>query len=234
MEELSVVYIFYEHTREELKKHLNLWSSYSQSIREKTKFILVDDGSTTNEAFYWGFNFDINLEIYKITQDIHWNGPGARNLGCFMAKAEWVYFSDFDYVLPEKSVEWMLNTPLSPDVIYMPTVVTNRGKPKGKHLGCFLINRDLYWAVGGFEEDFAGSYGYDDAVFLASQLREYTKKEGDFEVIEFKEASTKLDRHKIARKNPLLSIAKDPRWGLSPISRRHLRFTWEPVFKHEI
>jgi len=64
---------------------------------KKLHFILIDDCSDSKADLK--INFPINLTLLRITDNIPWNQPGAKNLGFKFAKIDWIFTSDIDHVL---------------------------------------------------------------------------------------------------------------------------------------
>lgn len=236
---LSLIYPYYENSEEVMATHINRWSAYSETIRKNLYIIIVDDCSPNPLLEDLFKNTKLNIECYRILQDIRWNVPGAKNLASFMCNTDWMFHSYLDYLLPEETIQWFFSTELDEKKVYWPTIYTFQGKPKGRHLTCMFIHRDTFWDVGGYDEDFAGSYGYDDTVLLAVQLKHIPKVHlQDIKILDYTGVAGirgRGQKHEMIGKNLILNFAKDPQYeGLSKISRRHLRFPWSPVFRKRI
>ena len=124
--------------------------------------IIVDDGIKTPLDCIWA-------EIYRIEQDIPWNQPAANNLGFSKIKDdETVLRMDIDHWIELK------------DLLILPKVKENtiikfkrlRHDPDGttKELqaanNIYLTKASTIKTIGGYNEDFCGSYGYDDKELL--------------------------------------------------------------------
>lgn len=148
------------------------WRKWPQNLKDRFRVVLVDDGSPTTPAGSVARPDGLpELEIYRVGPDIPWNQHGARNLGAHVAHDGWLLLTDMDHVLCESSATALFERlgELDPSTIYMldrieadtgnPTLDRN-GNPK-PHPNSFVLTRDLYWTIGGYDEDFCGIYGTD-------------------------------------------------------------------------
>jgi hypothetical protein len=126
------------------------------------------------------------IDLYRIQVDIPWNRGGARNLGTYQAQTDWVVHVDIDHVLSADSAKRLLEFQADPHRWYRFERYRNgradetRRKDKipdevayGKihpHIDSYLCTRDLYWAAGGYNEDFSGCLG-GGSPFLAELER---------------------------------------------------------------
>lgn len=149
------------------------WLVWPARLKRRLSVIIVDDGSPEGHAV------DVErpkglpaLSIYRVLKDIPWHQHGARNLGAHVAQG-WMLLTDMDHVLPEESAAALLAAidegELDPASIYMldrieadsglPTLGKD-GKPK-PHPNSFVVTRETFWTIGGYDEDFTGVYGTD-------------------------------------------------------------------------
>ena len=129
---------------EHLHRHIDAWRTYPDIPKQ-----IIDDGSKEPPQ--------ADVPIYRIQEDIAWNIPGARNLGAAVCPTEWILFCDMDQTFSKESIDQLCNTRLERGKFYS---FTRIGRPRT--CGTMLVNRLDYWAVGGYDEDFAGFYGYND------------------------------------------------------------------------
>lgn len=169
-----------------LVEQLRAWEQYPEGV----SIILVDDGSPepalpiidplASPALRQ------RLSLYRIDVDIPWNRGGARNLGTHQAATDWVLHVDIDHVLPPASACALLV--FNPDRWRWYRFVRDRKgradetRRKDKipedveygrihpHIDSYLCTRDLYWAAGGYNEDFSGCLG-GGSPFLAEMER---------------------------------------------------------------
>lgn len=159
---------------EMLKRQLVEWENYPRNV----KIILVDDGSPepaedilANSAL----SVRERIELYRVTVDIPWNREGARNLGAERCNTDWLVHIDIDHVLPATSAIALERFKAKSNQWYrFPRFRQGRAdetrmkddlprdakfgeiKP---HIDSYLIERGVYWSVGGYNEDFAGCLG---------------------------------------------------------------------------
>jgi glycosyltransferase involved in cell wall biosynthesis len=129
-------------------------------LSSRIEFLLVDDGSP--EPAILAPNSPINLTLVRVKENIPWNQPGARNLGLKLAEGDWVIASDIDHILPAEGLRQVLSLNKDRGTVYFFERTVEGGLAKNPHPNSFLISRQTFWEVGGYDEDFCGHYGYDD------------------------------------------------------------------------
>ncbi len=156
-----------------------VWAAWSDEIKERIEIILVDDGSPAGHAV------DVPrpdglpaISIYRVTEDRPWHQHAARNLGAHIAPDGWLLLTDMDHVLEQEPARVLLKMirleKLNEDSIYMLARIEadTRLPTKGEngtlkpHPNSFVVTKDMYWQIGGYDEDFCGVYG-TDALFKA-------------------------------------------------------------------
>lgn len=208
-----------------LSRHIEEWDQYSHEVKSKVQFILIDDGSTVPLTVS---KCDINLEVYRIEKDIPWNVTGARNIGFCMARTEYVFTSDMDALFPRESAKKLIeNLPVvnNHTIYWFPRVDRKGNFEKDRHLFTIMINKQLYWKIGGMDEDFAGQWGYEDLDFLR-RVSNYDTGLIPAHVVNYKDfddASTTTISRKITNE----SLGRDKKSGIVPLSRQYLRFPWK-------
>ncbi len=120
--------------------------------------IIVDDGSKTPLDCKWA-------EVYRIEQDIPWNQPAANNLGFSKIKDdETVLRMDIDHWI---ELDDLLNLPeIEENTIMKFKRFRHDADGSIKELkpanNIYLTKASTIKRIGGYNEDFCGSYGYDD------------------------------------------------------------------------
>jgi glycosyltransferase involved in cell wall biosynthesis len=114
----------------------------------------------------------MNVELYRIEEDIPWNLPGALNLAISAARTDWVLRTDSDFYFDEENLNKILNTNLDPNksyfIRYRINVTDNPDAPaeRDRHLGnAHLIHKRNWIWQGCQDEDFAGGYDFNDTLF---------------------------------------------------------------------
>lgn len=161
-----LIYPYYENPTM-LKMQVENWNRYAGDLRSITRLILVDDCSKKYRPDDIFSECKLPKELYRIKTDIAWNQHGARNLGAAMAGKKgvdnpWMFMSDIDILFTPEMANTLFRKPLDPgrhytfDRAFLPELV--KRKP---HCNTFLVKRNIYWAVNGYDEDYCGSYGGD-------------------------------------------------------------------------
>lgn len=183
---LTLIMPYYENPRQLAEVQYDGWLGWPESIKKRFRVVLVDDGSPSAPAGAVARPDGLpEVSIYRVLQDIPWHQHGARNLGAQMALDGWLLLTDMDHVLTKEAAaalfERMDAGKLNPVTAYMmdrieadtkaPTL-DRFGNPK-PHPNSFVMTRDIYWRVGGYDEDLTGVYGTDrffrDRVFRTAK-----------------------------------------------------------------
>lgn len=145
---MNILYSYFGQ-KELVKKQLKEWQKY----KDKAALVYVDDCSPEPLEKIKG------TKQYRILTDIKWNQGGARNLGMSQLKG-WVIMLDMDYILTKKNLEDILKLKLKKDTIYY----LGREREDISYT-VYIIHTDAFKITGGYDEDFSGHYGYEDALF---------------------------------------------------------------------
>jgi len=159
---LSIVIHIYNN-QDVLNLQTEYWTKWA-SI-QNLELILIDDGSNPKLDFsavpHW-------IKKIRITSDIAWNQPGAKNLGARLALGSWLLFLDADQFFTANDI-LELNSKLAQlekNTIYrFKRRCSKTEQPLDIHQNCQLISKQDYENFGGYDEDFAGHYGHEDAYF---------------------------------------------------------------------
>ncbi|MEN3262008.1 glycosyltransferase family 2 protein [Sodalis endosymbiont of Spalangia cameroni] len=168
---IKLTYITHFHCNQEninsVNRLLEQYEKYSSSVLDHLEFIIVDDGSPVS---YKISDFNLNLTWLKINEDIPWNQSGARNLGVTYAKSDKIIITDLDHTFPEKTLKYLINR-RNPGrsfyKLYRKSQLTP-GVMKG-HSNIFFMSRARYFRHHGYDEEFAGHYGYEEVRFVKYQ-----------------------------------------------------------------
>jgi hypothetical protein len=154
-----------------LRRQAQEWEEYPSEI----KIVVVDDASP--EPARPIIEWVPMVQLYRICQDVPWNRGGARNLGATVADTEWIMHIDIDHILPAACAATMMSQHWPPNAAHWyrfrrfrvgradatrrkdaiaDDVKFGEIKPHGDS---YLCTRELYWRVGGYDEDYSGCLG---------------------------------------------------------------------------
>ncbi len=185
---LALVMPYYRNPRM-LIRQLIVWRyEWSSEMKRDIEIVIVDDASpdeTAAEAIKlpWdGDRTDLpSLSLYRVTHDRPWHQHGARNLGASVAIAPWLLMTDIDHVVPPSTLSEVLSLlPLQRrEVITFgrvdaPATLTWKADDWSEfartvradgslkpHVNSFVVERNHFWKVGGYDEAYCGVYGTD-------------------------------------------------------------------------
>ena len=155
-------------------------------IDDDTEIILVDAGCSSEVTNYLKFMQDDkdNIHYLRLTDKectIPFNQPIARNRGASIAKGKYLCFTDVDIYFSNDSLRELyqvIEETLYDSVIGCVQIITVAGLLRN-HQGWrdtltwfSLIRKDFFDRIGGFNELFAGNYGYDD-IELVNRIYKY-------------------------------------------------------------
>ena len=149
---LSIVLPYYNQPAM-LKEQARVWRDYPGGV----EIIVVDDGSAVPAEAE-------GCAIYRVTEDIPWHQDGARNLGAHVASGDWLLLLDIDHVLPAVELRRLLGLlpMLEPGCAYRPRRrLVDGAYPLARAANIWLLRREDFWQVGGYDERLCGSYGTD-------------------------------------------------------------------------
>ena len=160
--EIALVFAYYDNPSM-LELQWKQIAGYSSAVRRRIEVIVVDDASPHSPAVSVPRPKSLpDHQVYRISHDIPWNQDAARNIGAHEAGAPWLLLTDIDHVVPEETLRGLLDLNKDPAVFY------TLGRTKfftedvcEPHPNSYVMTRDLYWAIGGHDEDYAGIYGKD-------------------------------------------------------------------------
>jgi hypothetical protein len=178
----------------------------------QTRVIIVDDHSKEPLGKLNG------IDVYRIDEDIAWNCGGATNLG-FQESEGWVVYADIDHLITKKNVEEILQIKKERGTIYL----LGR-KFEREALACYLIHKDDFEKVGGYDEDFSGHYGYMDLMFILHCRADLKVVERRDIKVEYFDDAVDLDRDESFNEN----LFHEKKFEEKNTGRR-IRFKWHCV-----
>jgi len=162
----SFIYPYYNDIKR-LQIQINNWNQYSKETKNLIELIIVDDHSNEDNKASNIFS-EINLpykKLFYVHEDIPWNQHCARNIGVKEASAEWIFLNDIDHVLnPYMCNKCIFNHNISNiNKLYynFSRIYISDGQKINSPVNIFLLTKDNFWKVNGYDEDFCGTYGGD-------------------------------------------------------------------------
>lgn len=151
---------------EQVASLLELYAGYPADVLDRIHFVIVDDASPVS---YEIPDVDLNLTWLRITEDIPWNNPGARNLGVTYAKSDKVVITDLDHAFPVETLRHILGRPECGRDFFKLRRLQQGQFLKHSHPNIFLLSRARFLRLWGYDEHFCGHYGHDDVWFVKFQ-----------------------------------------------------------------
>jgi hypothetical protein len=219
-----------------LKLQLENIAAYPKEIKDRLELIIIDDASPR-----WPAHFELNpgipMKLYRTKIDIPWNQDFCRNLGAYQANTDWLLLTDMDHLVPlntmQAIIEKMEREILKLHVAYrFDRVSAPDMQPYKLHPNSWLIAREFYCLIGGYDERFAGYYGTD------GDFRDRINKFTIIEQIPYPlirvgretvaDASTTTYQRKKPEDGIAITRIKKERGNQPP---KILTFEWEEVYK---
>src|SRR5690606_35034604 len=132
----------------QIKSLLEKYAEYPSGILDRIHFVIVDDGSPIP---YDIPDVDLNLTWLKITEDIPWNNPGARNLGVTYAKSDKIVLTDIDHEFPIETLQHMLERGECGRFFFKFRRLYQGAFLKHSHPNIFLMSRGRFMRLWGYD-----------------------------------------------------------------------------------
>jgi hypothetical protein len=228
---LSIISHFYnEH--EWVNNQIAHWQQINPQFRDFFEFILVDDFS---DEKYKLPKTDLNIRLFRVTDDIPWNQGGARNLATFHATGSVALFADIDQHIKIEFLERLCASVsnIQRNTIHFfksnpPLINIQNGETLIHHPNSFFVNLKDFKTLVHYDEDFVGHYGFED-VFL---LRVWEKLGGKVTLVN-EDVSSQLPFGTLSLNRDIQTnealIQKKVFFENCKMSNSILRFSWEEV-----
>jgi glycosyltransferase involved in cell wall biosynthesis len=191
---------------------LQTYAGYSRDVLDRTQFIIVDDGSPIEVKI--PDDLDLNLLVLRITEDIPWNQPGARNLGMVYARSDKVLITDIDHEVPEATFRRVLGMRDPGRTMYKIHRRTHEGAPERAHPNTFVLSRARFLRLYGYDEELCGHWGSDDPMLCRWQRYHGTR-------FRYLPKSCYITRRKVDERRSYHSLDRD-RTHNNIVSRRKI------------
>jgi len=150
-----------------------LWMDYPERVKDALRVVVVDDYSQKSPAYdvLKDMRIGVEISLYRIKEDRGFNVGGAKNLGMKHAISDWVILTDADHAVPTKTWEYILYNldNLNPNKAYKFPRIYSTYEELDPHPDSWLLTRDLFWGIGGYDEDYTCATG-------GSHMIEHVKK----------------------------------------------------------
>jgi hypothetical protein len=154
---VTLIVPYYENA-EFIQTQAAVWRAYPPDLQQYLQIIVVDDGSPVPCVKPEGLP---NLTLFRIGVDVRWNWLAARNIGAHHAQDGWLLLTDMDHVVPAETLASVIYGEHDPKVVYAFNRREHTGAAAMPHSASFLMTRDLFWKIGGYDEALSGLYGTD-------------------------------------------------------------------------
>ncbi len=155
---VTFVYPYYDNPHF-LQSQVAWWGTYPEALRAFVSAVIVDDGSA--EPAVLPKTLPCQVRLFRIAIDVRWNWLAARNIGAHHADDGWLVLTDMDHVVPPDTLQALVYGQHDPSVVYAFSRREHTGDARSPHSASFFMTRQMFWAVGGYDERMSGFYGSD-------------------------------------------------------------------------
>ncbi len=158
---VTVILPYYENPQF-LRQQVGWWHTYPRDLAQRLSAIIVDDGSPVDPAAQAMPPVQpFPMRLFRIREDRRWNWLAARNIGMYRASDGWCLLTDMDHVIPETTAQAVISGQHDENVIYGFSRLEHDGAKIAPHPNSWLMTREMFWRVGGYDEALSGLYGTD-------------------------------------------------------------------------
>jgi predicted glycosyltransferase involved in capsule biosynthesis len=179
MKQLSIIVAVLESYEVVRRQLLHL----ERTLIPECELILIDDGSVPPLRAVWDSVRKMFAGTLHCTYDRRpWTQPKARNIGATIAESDKLLFFDIDHILTGDllhaclaytgdKLHWVRRPGIldeSGNILTETRTLREYGMTDDSpsvHMNSFMIRRDLFRRLGGYDERFCGKYGGDDVDF---------------------------------------------------------------------
>lgn len=164
-EPITLIVPYYEAPKMLLQQAAD-WLSLPAEVKRNVNLIVVDDGSQDHPLNHDWLNVLKatglrSVRVFRILVDVRWNWLAARNIGVHHAAEGFVILTDIDHSVPIGGFVTAIYGDLNPKVIYRWSRIDPAATRILPHPNSWLMTRQMFWKIGGYDEALSGYYGTD-------------------------------------------------------------------------
>jgi len=168
MSKISNLSIIFNHHREPntLKFILNNWEKVKN--QDKIHYVICDAGPKEDPIdLSIVENYNLNIKVLQLDEYKFFNQPLGKNVMVQECETEWVFMTDPDRFFPKSAIEQIflldLNSNAAYDFFdYNWDPIEEKIVSEFWHPNTFLLTKEYFNQIGGYNEEFCGNYGHDD------------------------------------------------------------------------
>lgn len=165
--ELSLVMATYGQPRM-LDKWFETLRAYDDDVLDRLHLVIVDDHGDPPVVIPDDIQVMLGVRLYRVESSIPWNQMGARNLGAQEATTGWMLLLDPDMVVEPIVARRLLDQiekMHAGEVVKLLLRYTNDVFDSSSP-NVYLMHKNDFERIGGYDEDYAGQKGWSDVQFL--------------------------------------------------------------------
>jgi hypothetical protein len=135
-------------------------------VRESLELIVCDDASNTPAKF--DPTCPVTTRIFRIDPPhVAWSHRCATNIAAHYARGEWLLLTDIDHLVDYRALQHLVVDVLSydPEKVYTFRRRNSAGEYVKPHPDSWLIHRDMWQRIGGWDERYRGLYGQNARIW---------------------------------------------------------------------
>lgn len=150
-------------------------------VKARLELVVVDDHGRPEATIPDDIVESFPCQLLRVEKDIPWNQMGARNLGMHVCRSRVAVMLDPDMVPNTLTWDRLLNQArlLRKGTVVKFSLRYLDGRPEHTSPNTWIITKEDFWEIGGYDEDYAGNKGWSDVQLMhtiQSRLRVVHRK----------------------------------------------------------